>query len=506
MKTKDIDRDESIKTVLVADDSPTMRVMLEEILKEAGYNVLTAEDGIQAAVTAFEQYPDLIISDIEMPQMDGYQVCRLLKNDPLFINTPIIILTSRDSSGSVFWGYQTGADLYLLKDFNPPELTSAIESLLKQYESRPKPAAGKKRPGEKIDAFRIMEKLNNFMDNRLFEMTIINEINQATVNLTTISETLFSLLEILDKAIENHIIAFIIFSDEKDILLSIKLSRPVPPKLLEIFQYQSLEDLAVMENRDISDFNIEVEVIEPPESAEPASTQEMNASDFDPHLIYSIPIRAKDETFGILNVYHPDMPSVSVYQKQRLEKLSPYISTAIGAISMHNRIKGLSVIDGLTQLYNRRYVMELFKTEFNKTSRYNSQLSIVMIDIDDFKKINDTYGHLTGDLVLKTLSGLIKGSLRNVDLPGRYGGEEFILILPETSKDSAITVSERLREKVCEHTFKTMNGEPLTISVSIGLSELSDLENKTNELEMLKIADSRLYKAKRTGKNKVVYI
>ncbi len=493
------------KTLLVADDSPTMRVMLEEILKEAGYNVLTAEDGVQAAVMAFRHFPDLIISDIEMPKMDGYQVCRLLKNDPLFMDTPIIILTSKDSSGSVFWGYQTGADLYVLKDFNPPELTGSIAGLLEKYESRGKKPPPPQKTGETIDEFRIMEKLNNYMDGRLFEMTLINEINRATVTLTTISETLTSLLEILDKAIDNHMIAFAIFTDEKEILLSIKMTRSVPREFLEIFQYQSLEDLAVMVNRDISHFNIQVEMIEPPEPGEIVEDVEIKTSDFDPHLIYSIPVRAKDETFGLLNVYHPKMPMISVYQKQLLEKLSPYISTAIGAISLHNRIKGLSVIDGLTQLYNRRYVMELFKTEFSKTTRYTSQLCIVMIDIDDFKKVNDTYGHLTGDLVLKTLSGLIKGSLRNVDLPGRYGGEEFILILPETGKDDGVIVAERLRKKVREHTFKTMNGEPITISISLGLSELSDLENKTNELEMIKIADSRLYKAKRTGKNKVVY-
>jgi diguanylate cyclase (GGDEF)-like protein len=127
-----------------------------------------------------------------------------------------------------------------------------------------------------------------------------------------------------------------------------------------------------------------------------------------------------------------------------------------------------------------------------------------MIDIDNFKKINDTHGHLSGDLVLKTLSAIIKGSLRNVDLPGRYGGEEFVLVLPETKKEDAITVAERIREKVQNFTFKTMNGEPLTLTISLGVSEMEDLENKTNELELIKIADARLYKAKRTGKNKVV--
>lgn len=487
------------KTILAADDSPFMRAMLAEMLKNAGYNVLLAEDGLQAAVMAFEHLPDLIISDIEMPKMDGYQVCRLLKNDPQTSQTPVIILTAKQSSGSIFWGYQTGADLYVLKDFKPEELTASIAELLEKYKAESENK--KKEKGKrKVDAFRIMEKLNQFLDKQLFEMTLINEINQATVHLTSLSETLTSLLETLDKVMENHIIGFVIFSDEKHILLSIKLNKAIPQKVLEIFQFQSLEDLTVTVNKDISDFNIEMEIMGNPGAAE----KKTKAVDFDPNMIYSIPIRVKDETFGILNVYHAQMPAVSLYQKQLMEKLAPYVSTAIGAISMHNKIKGLSVIDELTQLYNRRYIMELFKTEFNKTSRYNTRLSMIMIDIDDFKKINDTYGHLSGDLVLKTLSGLIRSGLRSVDLPGRYGGEEFILILPETGKENAVTVAERIRKKIRDHTFKTMSGESITLTVSLGLSESSELESQSSELELIKIADARLYKAKRTGKNKVV--
>jgi diguanylate cyclase (GGDEF)-like protein len=148
--------------------------------------------------------------------------------------------------------------------------------------------------------------------------------------------------------------------------------------------------------------------------------------------------------------------------------------------------------------------MELLKIEFNKTIRYNSELCLIMIDIDDFKKINDIYGHLTGDFVLKTLSNIIKGNLRNFDLPGRYGGEEFILILPETGKENAKKVAERIREQVQNHKLKTMSGEPISITISLGLSELKELDDKSNELELIKIADSRLYKAKGTGKNKVV--
>ncbi|MCP4155960.1 MAG: diguanylate cyclase [bacterium] len=490
---------QKIYTILIADDSPTMRLMMEELLKNEGYQVLTAEDGIQAASVAFEHNPNLIISDIEMPKMNGYQVCRLLKNDPATCSIPIIILTSKDSSGSVFWSYQTGVDLYVLKDFKSKELLVSIKNLLNKSDNKEIPEELKH---QKVDSFQIMEKLNRFLDDRLFEMTLVNEINRITINLLTLPEALAALLNILDKSIDNHVIGFAVFGEEKHIQLSLKLSKPLSVKLLDVFQYQVLEELSITVNKDISEYEIDAEIQdERMLRDDPLETGKM---DFDPNLIYSIPVRIKEETLGLLNIYHPQMLKVSYYQKSLLEKLAPHISTSIGTISMHNRIKELSVIDGLTQLYNRRYIMELFKTEFNKANRYKQSFALMMIDIDDFKKINDTHGHLSGDLVLKTLSGIIKKRLRNVDLPGRYGGEEFVLLLPETNKESAVIVAERIREEVQNHKFKTMNNELLTVTISLGLSEFDDLENKSNELEMIKLADSRLYNAKRSGKNRVI--
>jgi len=487
-------------TILIADDSATMRMMVSEILEYAGYKVLIAEDGIGAAAMAFKHFPHLIISDIEMPNMNGYQVCRLLKNDPAVNFIPIIILTSKAGSGSVFWGYQTGADFYLLKDFQPAELLDAIERLLKKYDGvAPDPLP----LPEVVDSQRIMEKLNLYMDARLFEMTLINEINQVTVTLTSISETLSSLLDILDNAVDNLMIGFVVFSGEKEILIDIKIKQPVSQRMLEIFQYQSLEDLALTTNSDLTEFEIEVEIQDERFISEENDGNDGNM-EMENNLLFSIPLRTRDTTLGTLNVYHPHMQTVPLQEKQLLEKLAPYITTAIDTIAMHNKIKSLSVIDGLTQLYNRRYVIELFKNEFIKTTRYHQDLSLMMIDIDDFKKINDTYGHLSGDVVLKSMSAIIKRCLRNVDLPGRYGGEEFILVLPETGREQAVIVAERIRKQVEEHRFKSINNEILQVTVSIGLADVSDLENKSNELELIKVADSRLYKAKRTGKNKVV--
>lgn len=492
------------KTVLIADDSPTMRAMVQEILKEAGYEVLVAEDGLQAATMAFEHRPEMIISDIEMPKMDGYQVCRLLKSDPLLADTPVIILTSRDSSGSVFWGYQTGADLYLLKDFKAPELVAAVADLFAKYAGRRPPAAKQrlKADTEKVDALQILEKLNCFLDGRLFEMTLINEINRASVSLTSLPETLNCLLSVLDKAIDNHIIGFAVFTDEKQIQLSLKLGRSVTQKTLELFEYHILENLAQLVGEDIADYKIDVEIIDG------ASVDEAKDGPvFEQDSVFSLPLRAKEENLGILNVYHPDMQRLPVASKKLLEKLGDHISTAISTISMYNRIKNLSVIDGLTQLYNRRHIMEAYKQEFNKAVRYGGELSLLMIDIDNFKHVNDSFGHLSGDLVLKGLSGIIKGNIRNIDLPGRYGGEEFILILPETGGENAHIVAERIRSQVEKFPFKTVIGEPLQITVSLGLASLKPamkaMSTQISELELIKIADTFLYMAKRGGKNRV---
>ncbi|MDD8013306.1 MAG: diguanylate cyclase [Acidobacteriota bacterium] len=485
-------------SILIADDSPTMRLLLEEILKKEGYKVIKAEDGLQAAAMAFLHHPDLIISDIEMPKMDGYQVSRLLKNDPVLVHTPVIILTSKDSSGSVFWGYQTGADLYLIKDFKPEDLTSAISELLLKYQNRRQMLRGAS--AEKVDAFQILAKLNGFLDTQLFEVTIINEINRVSVSMTSLSDTLGQLLPIVDKTIENHLVGFAVFSAEDEISLCIRASRPVSARTLELFQFGILQDLATQVNSDITECRIEVELLGPaPETAGDASQSELP-----PHSVYSVPVRAKEENLGVLNVFHPQMDRLPVSSKQLLGKMAGHLSATINTARLYDKIKALSLLDGLTQLYNRRYIMEMFKLEFNKALRYKNDLTLLMFDLDDFKKVNDSHGHLTGDLVLKSVAATLKASIRNIDLPGRYGGEELILILPETSKENARVVGERVRERVQSTLLKTMAGNPLTVTVSIGLACLSELVNPDNELELVKIADGRLYQAKRAGKNRLV--
>lgn len=163
----------------------------------------------------------------------------------------------------------------------------------------------------------------------------------------------------------------------------------------------------------------------------------------------------------------------------------------------HQNFEKLAITDGLTQLYNHKFIMERLENEIKRAYRYKNDLSILLFDIDDFKKINDIYGHQVGDEVLKKLAYVIKNAVRQSDIVGRYGGEEFMVILPETNEIQGRVVAEKIRAKI----ESTKIIDQLNVTISGGGVEYhhNDHEN------IIKIADERLYKAKKTGKNKIVF-
>lgn len=162
------------------------------------------------------------------------------------------------------------------------------------------------------------------------------------------------------------------------------------------------------------------------------------------------------------------------------------------------RITYLSFHDPLTDIYNRRYFMEAGEEEIKRVQRYEDTLSVLMLDIDHFKKVNDTYGHPAGDAVLENLASLLKNKLRDVDIPGRLGGEEFGILMPNTNKEQALKAADRIRKIIEENTVE-FEGEEISITVSVGIAvyreEMSDID------ELLQEADRALYQAKKRGRN-----
>ncbi len=169
----------------------------------------------------------------------------------------------------------------------------------------------------------------------------------------------------------------------------------------------------------------------------------------------------------------------------------------------HEEIYKMTITDGLTQLYNKRYLIEALEKEIARAKRYKRLLSIIMIDIDHFKQINDQYGHIAGDAVLKLLGRLLSKRIRSEEIVARYGGEEFLVLLPETDRKGAASMAEAIRSIVEGYVF-TFEDQRLRVTISAGVAEY-DPDKHSSPDELVKDADEHLYKAKTSGRNQVAY-
>lgn len=210
-----------------------------------------------------------------------------------------------------------------------------------------------------------------------------------------------------------------------------------------------------------------------------------------------MPISSSTSLRAVITLFRKDTP----FSEDDENSLFNFAFQAFQTISLQNEISKLAKTDGLTGLYNHRVFQERIKEEILRASRYKRTLFLLMADIDHFKKINDTYGHQVGDMVLKTVADIIKKNVRQLDFPARYGGEEFALILPETDCDNAYKVGERIRKAIENHEFRLEDGKTFRVTISIGIA-CFPIDSKDRE-ELVKKADQALYYAKQEGRNRV---
>lgn len=168
----------------------------------------------------------------------------------------------------------------------------------------------------------------------------------------------------------------------------------------------------------------------------------------------------------------------------------------------HEEIYRMTILDGLTGVHNKRFLTEFLDRELSRARRHDRPLSVAMLDLDHFKKVNDTFGHLAGDQILKQVAGLISKKVRHEELLARYGGEEFTVVLPETEIDGAQAFCEKIREELADHTF-VFDGQDIKVTISIGVTSFSSQEDA---LAMLQSADDALYQAKHLGRDRVAVI
>ena len=216
-------------------------------------------------------------------------------------------------------------------------------------------------------------------------------------------------------------------------------------------------------------------------------------------IIY-YPITVRDETIAAFTVQSRGFRQYEPYQVETLKTLAAYVGIALENARLFEELRTLATTDSLTQCMNRRHFMEVLTAEMARSRRYGTKLSVIMFDLDHFKSVNDTYGHLAGDAVLKDTVGTCSGLLRTTDTIGRYGGEEFVFCLPGTDLEGAAALAERLRADIERNAVPAGDGRKIRITATFGVAEM--LGEATPEA-LLGRADIALYRAKDEGRNRV---
>jgi len=222
---------------------------------------------------------------------------------------------------------------------------------------------------------------------------------------------------------------------------------------------------------------------------------------FTPSEVFVEPIDFKSVHLGVI-IAATGSEYADERTKNTLQLFARSVGLALNNALIHSKFQRLAAYDSLTNVYNRRFGMARLKEDFGRAARDNSSLSVVMVDIDHFKNVNDNYGHLVGDKVIIMISNILKNILRDGDIVVRYGGEEFLMILQAANLKDATIVCERIRHQVQDSPFET-NEQHIPITVSIGVSAFPETEVK-DEVQLIDKADQALYQAKQTGRNKVV--
>jgi len=228
-----------------------------------------------------------------------------------------------------------------------------------------------------------------------------------------------------------------------------------------------------------------------------------------PHGHYCIPMIISGKVIGVITLYVKEGHHPTAREEEFLRVVADVVAGILqrkqsekALLESEKRYRELSITDGLTRLYNSRHYFERLGSEIERSVRYGSFLSLILLDIDDFKHYNDTYGHPEGDKVLAMLGKVIRESLRKTDSAYRYGGEEFTVILPETKEESAVTVAERIRSGFESLIFSPPPGEEVHKTISIGVAQYLPKEDLSSFMNR---ADEAMYNAKEQGKNRVIF-
>lgn len=479
--------------ILLIDDSVTQLEFLKLQFKNAGYEVETAQDGAQGYKKVFEVAPDIVLSDILMPNLNGYQFCRLLKNNNLSKDIPVILLTVLDKKIDKFWANKSGADKFISKTADFEDIINVVNQIIAQ-----KPLSEDYKNvllKNAVSDESVQNQINNILDDLLMTSTFLNEFRNLGEFVAHEKVLIEKTFKLLSSFVDYNVAGLFFNNQDKNEKLVLHLdinTNPVSNFVIEKIKRDFFVQMPDMKQFTIRDFGHDIvrEKIETEQRI--LSTEEFAA-------VHFIPIFAEEKFLGGICFYSKNefnYPEFKFYSTMVSE-----LTLLFNMRYLYSETEYLSVTDGLTGLYNRRHFDANVEREFLRTRRYPADLSLALIDIDYFKKINDTYGHQYGDYVLKELSEIVSSSFRKTDMVYRYGGEEIAVILTGTSLENSGIPLDRLLAKIANHKF-IYDGEETNLTVSMGVS--SNVADVASQKELVEHADKALYKAKQCGRNRVV--
>lgn len=451
--------------ILVVDDVPANVKLLEAKLSAEYYDVVTARNGFEAIEQAKQHKPDLILLDVMMPGMDGFEACRRMKEDPSISHIPVVMVTALSEVSDRINGLEAGADDFITKPINDTALFARVRSLVR-IKVLLDELRLRNKTGQDIGVIGDGENTFTSDVSGSHVMVIDDDIVQTKRILATLSKH-YKVTMVEEPEEARHIaesqaegIDLIIISTELMEADGLRLATQL--KTLEPLRHVPV-----------------IMLVDEHEDQLMLKGLELGINDY---LILPV-----DENEMIARV------KTQIRRKKYQEALKANYRNSLN----------MAITDKLTGLYNRHYLDTHIHNVVGQALENHKALSLMIMDMDHFKSVNDTYGHDCGDEVLKQLAEIIIKSTRGSDLAARLGGEEFVVLMPETNEQAAYDMGERMRRTVEAHEFRISN--PVGVikkTVSIGVANLR--LNGDTAADVVKRADVALYEAKNSGRNRVL--
>jgi two-component system cell cycle response regulator len=444
--------------VLVVDDILSNVKLLEAKLSAEYFDVVTAFNGLECLAKVAESAPDIVLLDVMMPGMDGFEVCRRIKSDPKTAHVPVVMVTALDQPADRVAGLEAGADDFLTKPVDDAALFARVRSLV--------------RLKLMTDELRMRE--NTGQDMGLIDPAEAMTDTALSGRVLVIEDRAESAAWFASALEPMHTVSSVDTFEEA----LVRVKGGDPDLVVVSLGMRGFDGLRLCSQlRSLPEGrNVPILVVV---SDGDRRKLEMGVNDYLTRPVDKNELVARVRT--------------QMRKKRYADRLRHNVQLSLE----------MAITDQLTGLHNRRYMSRHLDNLVETAKKTSKPIAFVIMDIDYFKAVNDTYGHDIGDEVLKEFSSRIAANVRGIDLACRYGGEEFVVVMPDTDVPFALQVSERLRKSI-ETTPFPISREPgaLKLTISIGIAGSEGESDSANAL--LHRADQALYRAKRTGRNKVV--